>query len=231
LHGAQQPTISTQSGTSDLCGRSFHRAGKLETVVGAGRRHDLSSAWQTVFGGDHSEGSVPNVARISHQSLAIVRGSPRNKHGCPWVDGCHVPHCCIVTGTTHTRKVRSKGFQDSAVIADSRHLFPLPQASPGAHVAPFQLPNFPTSQLPKAWHVYALMRSVGPLKQTGMKRLMFPLTGPVGCTAGSRLQRWSRRCCPARYCRWHLDCGRGPSCYPPPCCSPRRYRLRRSRPV
>ena len=39
-------------------------------------------------------------------------------------------------GGTLTRKVRSEGFQDSAVISDSRHLFPLPQASPGAHVAP-----------------------------------------------------------------------------------------------
>jgi hypothetical protein len=34
------------------------------------------------------------------------------------------------------RKVRSEGFQDSAVISDSRHLFPLPQASPGARLAP-----------------------------------------------------------------------------------------------
>ena len=33
-------------------------------------------------------------------------------------------------GGTHTRRVRSEGFKDSAVISDSRHLFPLPQASP-----------------------------------------------------------------------------------------------------
>jgi len=44
---------------------------------------------------------------------------------------------------THTRKVRLKGFQDSVVISDSRHLFPLPQALPGAHVAPIRGGAYP----------------------------------------------------------------------------------------
>ena len=42
----------------------------------------------------------------------------------PWPDG------------TRTRKVRSEGFRDSTVNNDSRHLIPLPQASPGARLAP-----------------------------------------------------------------------------------------------
>ena len=59
---------------------------------------------------------TPSVTLEAQDSL------PAGGH--PWPDG------------THTRKVRSEGFQDSAVISDSRHLFPLPQASPGARLAP-----------------------------------------------------------------------------------------------
>jgi hypothetical protein len=60
-------------------------------------------------------------------TLAPQDSLPAGGH--PWPDG------------THTRRVRSEGFQDSVVISDSLHLFPLPQASPGAHVAPFWHPS------------------------------------------------------------------------------------------
>jgi hypothetical protein len=42
-------------------------------------------------------------------------------------------------GGTHTGKVRPEGFEDSAIISDSRHPLPLPQASPGARLAPMQI--------------------------------------------------------------------------------------------